>query len=161
MAATEHVAVLFTDLVSSTEITAAVGPSLADELRRAHFAALRRAVAKSGGNEVKNLGDGLMVVFATASAALARSVAMQQEVDAENRRRDQRFGPAQDRCRAADDDHAVLDHGGAGRAPGPLRRPDTRLHRGRGRPPAAGGLAQASGRLPSARPAWLRFVYMI
>jgi hypothetical protein len=57
----------------------------ADEVRRAHFSILRQAVATSGGTEVKNLGDGLMVVFTSASAALACAVAMQQGVEQANR----------------------------------------------------------------------------
>ena len=92
MTVTEHVSILFTDLVSSTELAAAVDRTEADELRRNHFTALRRAVGVAGGSEVKNLGDGLMVVFPTASSAMGCAVAMQQEVDAENRRRGQRLG---------------------------------------------------------------------
>ncbi len=71
MAGTENIAVLFTDLVGSTELTSALSPDAADELLRDHFAALRRAIVSSGGTEVKNLGDGLMVVFLSSSAALS------------------------------------------------------------------------------------------
>jgi class 3 adenylate cyclase/tetratricopeptide (TPR) repeat protein len=83
--AAENVAILFTDLVGSTELTAALTPDAADELRRAHFSALRQAITASGGTEVKSLGDGLMVVFPIASAALSCAVAMQQAVDRDNR----------------------------------------------------------------------------
>ncbi|HLM97502.1 MAG TPA: adenylate/guanylate cyclase domain-containing protein [Acidimicrobiales bacterium] len=89
---TENVTVLFTDLVGSTQLASGLAPDAADELRRAHFAALRRAVASSGGTEVKNLGDGLMVVFATASAGLSCAVTMQQDVDRDNRRSDHHLG---------------------------------------------------------------------
>ena len=85
MVAAENVAILFTDLVGSTELTAALTPDAADELRRAHFSALRQAITASGGTEVKSLGDGLMVVFPIASAALSCAVAMQQAVDRDNR----------------------------------------------------------------------------
>lgn len=85
MAATENIAVLFTDLVGSTELTSSLTPDAADELRREHFSALRQAIANSGGTEIKNLGDGLMVVFSIASAALGCAVAMQQVVDRANR----------------------------------------------------------------------------
>jgi len=81
---TEHVAILFTDLVGSTELASALSPEAADELRRAHFSVLRQAIAASDGREVKNLGDGLMVVFHTSSAALACAVAMQQAVHRAN-----------------------------------------------------------------------------
>ena len=63
-------------------------PEAAEELRQTHFRLLRGAVAASGGTEVKNLGDGLMVVFPTASAALACAVGMQQATELDNRDRD-------------------------------------------------------------------------
>ena len=63
VATTENVTVLFTDLVGSTELASSLTPEAGDELRRKHFSALRQAIAESGGTEVKNLGDGLMVVY--------------------------------------------------------------------------------------------------
>ena len=63
---TEMVAVLMTDLVGSTAMADRVGPSAAEELRMEHFGLLRGALGESGGREVKNLGDGLMVVFSSA-----------------------------------------------------------------------------------------------
>jgi class 3 adenylate cyclase/tetratricopeptide (TPR) repeat protein len=84
LAVTETITVLFTDLVGSTEISYAISPDAADELRRAHFSTLRRAVADSGGVEVKGLGDGVMVVFRSTSAALSCAVAMQQAVHRDN-----------------------------------------------------------------------------
>jgi class 3 adenylate cyclase len=80
---TQNVAILFTDVVGST----AYVPDAADELRRGHFSILRQALAEKGGNEVKSLGDGLMVVFASASTALECAVAMQQGVERDNRLR--------------------------------------------------------------------------
>ena len=56
----------------------------ADELLRAHFSVLRQAIAGSGGVEVKGLGDGVMVVFRSTSAALSCAVAMQQAVHRDN-----------------------------------------------------------------------------
>ena len=84
MAVTETITVLFTDLVGSTEISYAISPDAADELLRAHFSVLRRAIAVSGGVEVKGLGDGVMVVFRSTSAALSCAVAMQQAVHHDN-----------------------------------------------------------------------------
>jgi class 3 adenylate cyclase/tetratricopeptide (TPR) repeat protein len=72
------VAVLFTDLVGSTELMSQLGDRAFDDLRRAHFAALGRAVAAHGGEEVKNTGDGLMAVFPSAAEAVEAAVAMQQ-----------------------------------------------------------------------------------
>ena len=60
---TENVAILFTDMVGSTELSQRLSAEVADEVRRGHFSILRQAITESGGTEVKNLGDGLMVVF--------------------------------------------------------------------------------------------------
>ncbi len=89
---TENVTVLFTDMVESTALTSTLAPNVADELRRAHFAILRQAVAEAGGTEVKHLGDGLMVVFGAPSAALTCAVGMQQGVDRDNRGRERPVG---------------------------------------------------------------------
>ncbi len=92
MATTVNITVLFTDLVGSTELASSLTPDAGDELRRDHFSALRQAIATSGGTEVKNLGDGLMVVFSTASASLSCAVAMQQAVHRDNARADRTLG---------------------------------------------------------------------
>ena len=84
MAVTETITVLFTDLVGSTEISYEISPEAADELLRTHFSVLRKAIAGSGGVEVKGLGDGVMVVFRSTSAALSCAVAMQQAVYRDN-----------------------------------------------------------------------------
>ena len=86
MAATENVTLLFTDLVGSTELSSSLAPDAGDEVRRAYFAALREAIAATGGNEVKNLGDGLMVGFDATISALSCAVAMQQVIERHNRR---------------------------------------------------------------------------
>ncbi len=72
------ISVVFTDLVGSTELSSRIGPEKTETLRIAHFGALREAVAAHDGTEVKNLGDGLMVAFASIGAALDGAVAMQQ-----------------------------------------------------------------------------------
>ncbi|HMC80223.1 MAG TPA: BTAD domain-containing putative transcriptional regulator, partial [Acidimicrobiia bacterium] len=77
---------LFTDLVGSTELLQQLGDDTADELRRRHFRLLREAVSARGGNEVKSLGDGLMVAFASPLAAVGCAVAVQQAVERDNRR---------------------------------------------------------------------------
>ena len=74
----ELATILLTDLVGSTRLANSVGPVRADELREEHFELLRDAIASSGGKEVKNTGDGLMVAFTSASAAVKCAVAMQQ-----------------------------------------------------------------------------------
>ncbi|OBB79226.1 hypothetical protein A5760_21070 [Mycobacterium colombiense] len=82
----EMIAVLFTDLVASTELASRVGPERAEELRVEHFALLRKAIAGTNGTEVKNTGDGVMVVFPSAAAAVACAMAVQQHHEVRNRR---------------------------------------------------------------------------
>jgi class 3 adenylate cyclase/tetratricopeptide (TPR) repeat protein len=86
------VALLFTDLVGSTETLARLGEPAAEELREVHFALVRDAVAAHSGTEVKNLGDGFMVAFAAASDAVACAVAIQQAIDVHNRRGGETLG---------------------------------------------------------------------
>jgi class 3 adenylate cyclase/tetratricopeptide (TPR) repeat protein len=84
----ETVTVLFTDLVGSTSLSSTVGPTVAEELRHEHFALLREAIEETEGEEVKNVGDGLMVAFASVSGALDCAVAMQQLIERRNRASD-------------------------------------------------------------------------
>lgn len=76
---------LFTDLVGSTAMLDRLGDDRAEELRRQHFGHLRLAVGEAGGHEVKNLGDGLMVSFASPLAAIGCAVAMQRAIAVHNR----------------------------------------------------------------------------
>jgi class 3 adenylate cyclase/tetratricopeptide (TPR) repeat protein len=85
MARTITVSVLFTDLVGSTQLAEQLGLDAADAVRSEHFALLRDAVAGHDGTEVKNLGDGLMVVFPSVRAALDGAVEIQQQVERHNR----------------------------------------------------------------------------
>ena len=79
-------AFLFTDLVGSTAVMSSLDPVSADELRRTHFGLLREAVADAEGTEVKNLGDGIMVVFRSPRRALDYAVTTQQVLARHNRR---------------------------------------------------------------------------
>ncbi|MDQ3146421.1 MAG: adenylate/guanylate cyclase domain-containing protein, partial [Actinomycetota bacterium] len=84
---TATVSVLFCDVVGSTELLSHLGDDANDDVRRAWHVALREAVRAHRGQEVKNLGDGLMVVFPTSVAdALACGVAMHRAIDRLGRR---------------------------------------------------------------------------
>jgi len=63
MARTETVTVVFTDPVGSTELSSRLGHDAYEALRREHFTALRCAVTKHNGSEVKTTGDGLDAVL--------------------------------------------------------------------------------------------------
>lgn len=86
------VTLLFTDLVGSTELLGELGDDEAERLRRVHFGLLRDVATAHGGEEVKNLGDGLMVAFGSAVNAVGCAIAIQQAVHRHNaRERDERL----------------------------------------------------------------------
>jgi class 3 adenylate cyclase len=77
---TGTVTLLFTDLVGSTELIDRLGDEAGNRLLRDHFAILREAAGEHGGREVKSLGDGLMLAFASALGAVACAVRMQRRI---------------------------------------------------------------------------------
>jgi class 3 adenylate cyclase len=104
----QTVTVLFTDLVGSTGLSSTVGPAVAERLRGEHFALLREAIEEADGEEVKSLGDGLMIAFSSASSAVACAVGMQQRIERRNRDADEqlsiRIGIAHGEADRAEDD---------------------------------------------------------
>jgi len=73
-------AIMFTDMVGSTEMTTQLGDRMAVELLRAHDAIIRRSLERHGGSEVKHLGDGVMASFAEVPASVACAVNIQDEL---------------------------------------------------------------------------------
>ena len=84
MSETVGINVVFTDLVGSTEMSSRLGPEATEALRLVHFGLLRGAAELHAGTEVKNLGDGLMIVFPSLGSALDGAVAMQQAIERHN-----------------------------------------------------------------------------
>lgn len=84
--------VLFTDIVGSTELIDHVGETAAHEIRQRHFALLRDVAEKRGGRVVKNLGDGLMVIFADAAPAILCASEMQRRVASDDDELELRVG---------------------------------------------------------------------
>jgi class 3 adenylate cyclase len=76
------ITLLFTDLVSSTELIDRLGDEAGGRLLDAHFETLREAAREDGGREVKSLGDGLMLAFGSALGAVACAARMQRRVTA-------------------------------------------------------------------------------
>ena len=72
------VTLLIADLAGTAGRFGRAGDEQADAVRRAGFAALRAAAAEHGGREVRSTGDGLMVAFASAVAAVRCAVDMQR-----------------------------------------------------------------------------------
>jgi len=77
-------AILFTDIVGSTEITARLGDTMGVELVRAHDSLVRRALARHDGREVKHTGDGIMAAFDAVPAAVDCARAIQRAFAAHN-----------------------------------------------------------------------------
>jgi class 3 adenylate cyclase len=61
---------LFTDIVGSTELTQRLGDRAALERVDLHDGVVRSSLERTGGREVKHLGDGLMAVFLEPDAAI-------------------------------------------------------------------------------------------
>ncbi len=72
-------AIMFTDMVGSTEMTRQLGDTRAVELLRAHDAIIRRCLEQFGGGEVKHLGDGIMASFDDVPASVASAIRIQEE----------------------------------------------------------------------------------
>ncbi len=78
-------AVMFTDIVGSTEMTARLGDAAALELVRVHDALVRRGLAAHRGREVKHTGDGIMAAFDDVAHAVRAAADIQWHFFAYNR----------------------------------------------------------------------------
>ncbi len=79
------VTVLFTDVVGSTDLTTRQGDEAAQEILRTQRDLVRQQVQEHSGHEVKGLGDGFMVAFASARKAVACAVGIQRALEEHNR----------------------------------------------------------------------------
>src|SRR5215207_8214317 len=77
-------AIMFTDIVDSTGMTARLGDTRAVEMVRAHDAIVRRALKDKHGREVKHTGDGIMASFDQVVPAVECARTIQQAFDAFN-----------------------------------------------------------------------------
>jgi class 3 adenylate cyclase len=77
-------AVMFTDIVGSTEMTARLGDAAALELVRAHDSLVRRGLEAHGGREVKHTGDGIMASFDKVANAVRAAADIQRRFAAYN-----------------------------------------------------------------------------
>jgi class 3 adenylate cyclase/tetratricopeptide (TPR) repeat protein len=81
------VTVLFTDVEKSTDLRTSRGDDTAHALLRAQSDLVRRQVQEHGGHEVKSMGDGFMIAFASARAAIDCAVGIQRGLHDANRSR--------------------------------------------------------------------------
>jgi adenylate cyclase len=87
-----HKTFMFTDIVASTNIAAAIGDEAWEHLLRWHDDTLRAVFLKHGGEVVNSTGDGFFVAFDSAAAAIACATAVQHALA--EQRRTQGFAPA-------------------------------------------------------------------
>jgi predicted ATPase/class 3 adenylate cyclase len=76
---TGTVTFLFSDIEGSTRLLQELGEAYA-RVQDEHAAIIRRAIAESGGREIRTEGDSFFVVFPTALGALRAAVAAQREL---------------------------------------------------------------------------------
>jgi class 3 adenylate cyclase len=74
-----HRAILFTDIVGSTEMTTRLGDRMATEFIRAHDSIVRRCLAVHEGREVKHTGDGIMAAFPDSQRGVDCAIRIQRE----------------------------------------------------------------------------------
>jgi class 3 adenylate cyclase len=77
-------AVMFTDIVGSTELTTRLGDTAALELVRVHDALVRRGLSSHAGREVKRTGDGIMAAFDEVANAVRAAADIQRHFSVYN-----------------------------------------------------------------------------
>ena len=81
--------VMFTDVEASTDLVDRLGDAAARDILRRQETVCRQIVARHGGVEIKAMGDGLMVSFTSASAALDAAIDIQRALADEFARDDE------------------------------------------------------------------------
>jgi class 3 adenylate cyclase len=74
------VAVLFTDIVNSTQNQQTKGDAWLMNVVRAHNDIVREAISKRGGREIKHTGDGIMASFPAVASSVEAALAMQEGI---------------------------------------------------------------------------------
>lgn len=82
---------MFTDIVGSTPLVAAIGDEAWGRLRQWHDKTLRTSFARHGGREIDNAGDGFFVAFESPRAAVDCAVEIQEMLN--EQRRSHGFAP--------------------------------------------------------------------
>ena len=81
----ETLTLMFTGMVDSTGIRFRLGEEDAEDLRQRHDPLVRAAVVGHGGRIAKHTGDGVMATFDGAADAIAAALAIQQDIELDNR----------------------------------------------------------------------------
>lgn len=78
------IALMFTDIVGSTDLTQAYGDAAAQDVVRLHNRVVRAALTAHQGREIKHLGDGIMAAFGNTTDAVAAAIRIQRRIVVEN-----------------------------------------------------------------------------
>jgi len=81
------VTLLFTDVEKSTDLRTSRGDETAHALLQTQGELVRAQIGEHGGHEVKSMGDGFMVAFASARSAVGCAVGIQRRLEEDNRAR--------------------------------------------------------------------------
>jgi class 3 adenylate cyclase/pimeloyl-ACP methyl ester carboxylesterase len=76
----EQATIVFTDIVSSTDLVTKIGDASARDLFIKHDKIVRNQLKKYSGKELQNLGDGFMLSFASSTAAINCACKIQQQI---------------------------------------------------------------------------------
>ncbi len=76
----EQATIVFTDIVSSTDLVTQVGDASARDLFLKHDKIVRNQLREHAGKELQNLGDGFMLCFESATAAIKCACKVQQQI---------------------------------------------------------------------------------
>jgi class 3 adenylate cyclase/pimeloyl-ACP methyl ester carboxylesterase len=76
----EQVTIVFSDIVSSTDLVVRLGDAAARDIFLQHDKIVRDQIKKYGGRELQNLGDGFMLSFESASAAIKCACSIQKKI---------------------------------------------------------------------------------
>jgi class 3 adenylate cyclase len=76
----EQATIVFSDIVSSTDLVIKVGDAVARDMFLKHDRIVRDQIEKHGGRELQNLGDGFMLSFESATTAIKCACKIQKEV---------------------------------------------------------------------------------
>ena len=74
---------MFTDIVSSTELVRLIGPEKWQKALAKHDRVVRELIGKSGGEVIKQTGDGFFAAFGSPGAAVEAAVAIHRALDDE------------------------------------------------------------------------------
>lgn len=80
IAETAFRAILFTDIVGSTELTQRLGDAASMKILAAHDEAVRMSLRACGGLEVKHMGDGIMASFRSVVRAAEAAMQLQRRL---------------------------------------------------------------------------------